>query len=100
MLFLILIFMEIYLLKPAIDDNKVNISFIDNGKGISEEDIPRIFEKYASYAKKFKQVGTGLGLYLTKQIIELHNGEIIVESQLEKGSNFTFFLPHVHALVK
>ncbi|MDD3150324.1 MAG: response regulator [Candidatus Gastranaerophilales bacterium] len=69
------------------------ISFIDNGRGISKEDLPMLFDKYMSYARKFRQIGTGLGLYVSKQIIEEHKGTIFVESEEDKGSTFTFTLP-------
>jgi PAS domain S-box-containing protein len=73
--------------------NTAVVSFIDNGKGISEEDLPNLFNKYQSFSKKFRLVGTGLGLYLSKHILENHNGEIAVESKEGKGSVFTFKLP-------
>ena len=85
-------------IKSEIKHNEVQISFIDNGKGIPEHDISNLFNKYTSQAKKFRQVGTGLGLYLSKQIIEIHGGSIIVESEENKGSKFTFSLPLVHTL--
>ena len=81
------------IIKSYTANNKLTVSFIDSGRGISEEDILKIFEKYTSYAKKFKQVGTGLGLYLTKQIVEMHEGNIFAESRLNKGSTFTFSIP-------
>lgn len=71
----------------------VMVSFKDNGKGISEEEIKTIFDKYTSHAKKFRQVGTGLGLYLAKHIVEMHGGEISVKSEPGKGSCFTVSLP-------
>ncbi|MDD3014855.1 MAG: ATP-binding protein, partial [Candidatus Gastranaerophilales bacterium] len=86
-------------IKSEIKYNEVQISFIDNGKGISEQDMSMLFNKYTSHAKKFRQVGTGLGLYLSKQIVEAHGGSITIESQENKGSKFTFSLPLVHSLV-
>lgn len=71
----------------------VIISFKDNGKGISQDELPKLFNKYQSFAKKFKQVGAGLGLYLSKQIVESHDGIISVESEEGKGSTFTIKLP-------
>ena len=81
------------IIKTEFDDEKIKLSFIDNGKGISKEDIAGLFNKYTSYAKKFRQVGTGLGLYLCKQVITAHGGEIFVESQKGKGSTFSFIIP-------
>lgn len=71
----------------------ISISVADNGKGILKEDLPIIFHKYKSGAKKFKQIGTGLGLYVTKQIIEAHGGKILVKSKENKGTVFTILLP-------
>ncbi|OGI03036.1 MAG: hypothetical protein A2104_01830 [Candidatus Melainabacteria bacterium GWF2_32_7] len=81
------------IVKTNFDDKEIRVSFIDNGKGISQEDISNLFSKYTSYAKKFRQVGTGLGLYLCKQVINAHGGNILVESIEGKGSNFTFSIP-------
>jgi signal transduction histidine kinase len=73
--------------------NKVKVAFKDNGHGISKEDLKHLFNKYVSYAKRFRQIGTGLGLYVSKQITDLHNGKIFVQSEENKGSIFTFELP-------
>jgi len=81
------------IISSRLKDDTVIISFIDNGKGISQEEISTLFNKYQSYAKKFRQVGTGLGLYLSKQIIESHNGTISVISEEGSGSVFTIKLP-------
>lgn len=80
-------------IKTEANDKNAIVSFIDNGRGISKEDVLNLFNKYASYAKKFRQVGTGLGLYLCKQIIDSHNGKIQVESEEGKGSAFIFSIP-------
>lgn len=73
-------------------ENHTSVEIIDNGRGLSEEDIANLFNKYTSYAKKFRQIGTGLGLYLSKQIVEAHNGNIFVQSQEGQGSTFGFSL--------
>lgn len=73
--------------------NNLNISFKDNGYGISEERLSHIFEKYNTNSKKFRHVGTGLGLYISKKIAELHGGTISVESEENVGSCFTFSIP-------
>lgn len=73
------------------------VSIIDNGKGISAEDIPKLFQKFAmvgtNYLVKQNTQGTGLGLYLSKSIIELMGGKIWAQSEgLGKGSKFSFTL--------
>lgn len=74
-------------------DNFINISIIDYGKGISKEEIEKIFNKYYSTAKKFRKIGTGLGLYLSHQIVKSHGGEIIVTSEENISTEFCVKLP-------
>ena len=81
------------IISSRLKNDTIIISFIDNGKGLSQEEISTLFNKYQSFAKKFRQVGTGLGLYLSKQIIESHNGTISVISEEGSGSVFTIKLP-------
>ncbi len=69
------------------------VSVEDTGQGITPEDLQTLFERYKSMAKKFRQVGTGLGLYLSRMIVEAHGGQIQVESEVGKGSRFFFSLP-------
>lgn len=71
----------------------IEVLVSDNGRGIPAIDLDNIFEKYFSTSKKMRKVGTGLGLYLSKQIIEKHGGKIWVESEIDKGSKFYFNLP-------
>lgn len=76
-------------------ENKLNITVADTGIGISEDKFERIFESFeqaeGSTARDYG--GTGLGLAVTKQLVELHDGEITVKSQRGVGSQFTFTLP-------
>ena len=65
----------------------------DFGAGISKEDIDKIFNKYFSAAKKFRKIGTGLGLYLALQIVKSHGGELTVESKEGEYTEFTIKLP-------
>lgn len=73
-------------------DNMIEISVRDSGIGISKQEQPNIFGKFfrAENAKKQDSVGSGLGLYTTKRIVETHKGKIWFES--EEGSGTTFFL--------
>ncbi len=72
----------------------VEITVIDNGIGISRNDMPRIFERFYTVDKgRSRELGgTGLGLSIVKHIIEAHGGEVNVESELGKGSRFSFTL--------
>lgn len=71
----------------------LSFSVRDEGPGIEEDIMTRIFEKYQR--NKFdKTKGTGLGLAIAREIIEAHKGKITVESELGKGSTFTFTLPY------
>lgn len=64
----------------------------DTGPGISEEDLPYVFDRYWQARKDRK--GSGLGLYIAKGIVEAHGGQIRVESRLGKGTRFSFQLPY------
>lgn len=77
-------------------DPMLRISVIDQGFGISEEDQKRLFrERYfrSTNQRALEQPGTGLGMTLTYGIVEKHNGEIWVESELGKGSTFHVAIP-------
>jgi two-component system NtrC family sensor kinase len=75
--------------KPSGDD-KVEINIIDNGKGISEKDLPHIFEPFFTTKKGY---GTGLGLSITYGIVKKLGGEIFVESKVNEGTKFTLIFP-------
>jgi signal transduction histidine kinase len=68
----------------------------DNGRGIAKADFPKLFKKFGRLDRSFATVaqtgGTGLGLYICKQIIDLHRGKIGVKSKLGKGATFSFGL--------
>ena len=76
-------------------ENVVKIIVQDNGIGMSKDKLEHIFDKYVSYAKRFRQLGTGLGLYVAKKIIEAHGGKITVFSKVNEGSTFTIELPSI-----
>lgn len=69
------------------------VSIIDEGVGIAEENLAKIFEKFYRVESTEKIEGTGLGLTIAKYIVEAHNGKIWVESQVGLGSKFIFSLP-------
>ena len=71
----------------------ITISVIDFGQGIPEKEIGLIFNKYYSASKKFRKIGTGLGLYLSQQIILAHGGEITVRSEENVETEFCVKLP-------
>ena len=71
----------------------VVITVKDFGAGISRRDIENIFNRYYSAGKKFHKIGTGLGLYLARQIILSHGGELTVESEEGKYTEFCIKLP-------
>lgn len=67
----------------------------DTGEGIPKESLPHLFTKFFRISGKLEQTtkGTGLGLYISKEIVQMHHGEIWVESEVGKGSTFSFSLP-------
>jgi len=91
-------------------DNEITISAVheaqngvmviavrDKGFGISQEEIPNLFKKFYRIKNEASRgiAGTGLGLYIVKQMVEAHQGKIWVESMLNQGSTFSFSLPIV-----
>lgn len=75
--------------------DQVECCVADTGRGISEEDSSRVFGKFEQFGdhQGAKEKGTGLGLNICKKIVELHHGEIWMESVLGKGTKFIFTLP-------
>jgi len=73
-------------------DNAV-IRVSDRGPGISPEDQPHIFEKFYRSAKTSQVHGAGLGLFIVKRIVDLHDGNISIDSQPGAGATFTVELP-------
>ena len=78
----------------TVSDGKVRISVTDTGKGIAKEDLPYIWDRYYKVDKVHKRavVGTGLGLAIVKSILEAHNADFGVESEVGVGSTFYFEL--------
>jgi len=77
------------------DESHIMIDVVDTGYGISNEDLPHIFDKFfrSSHESIQGQTGSGLGLALSREIIRLHNGEIEVTSKTGQGTHFTVTLP-------
>lgn len=82
------------IVKQSIKGNIVRIEVIDHGEGISQSDLPHIWDRYYKVDKKHKRpiMGTGLGLSIVKKVIEMHDGEYGAESEVGKGSIFWFQL--------
>jgi len=83
----------------GLDGDHARVSVRDSGIGIATADQARIFEEFRQAAQRSdaSAQGTGLGLTLTKAFVELHGGRIWVESEIGKGSTFSFTLPLGHA---
>lgn len=76
------------------DAGRIRFEVIDTGRGISDEGKKKLFQKFSQVNRQLdEQKGTGLGLYISKNFIELHKGRIWVESEEGKGSDFIFELP-------
>ena len=77
------------------ENGGILVQVIDKGIGIPADAIPRLFQKFSRVVGSMTRAGsgTGLGLYIVKQIVEAHGGQIWVESELGKGSTFSFTLP-------
>lgn len=84
-----------------VSTNRVNdqviITVTDSGKGISKRDQTKIFDKYYRTKTSEKVEGVGFGLFITKQIVEAHQGTIKVNSKVGKGSKFSLLLPTTHS---
>jgi len=80
-------------------DDYIKIRVEDSGCGIDQEHLPRLFERFyrADLARSRSLGGTGLGLAIVKHVAHAHRGEVMVTSEVGKGSCFTFLLPRVQA---
>ncbi|MEO8821047.1 MAG: ATP-binding protein [Ginsengibacter sp.] len=84
-----------------VDGKKILVEITDNGYGIAEEHLPRIFERFyrTDLARARKAGGSGLGLSIVKHIIEAHGDTIHVRSKIDVGTTFGFLLPSSKAAV-
>ncbi len=73
--------------------NQLTFAIQDYGRGIPKQDIPHLFQRFSQGTSKVRSSGTGLGLYLSRQIIAAHQGHIWVESTEGEGTTFYFTLP-------
>jgi len=74
-------------------DGKLTISVVDQGAGINSEDRKHLFERFYRTATGRKAGGLGLGLFIVKQIVEAHGGQLRVDSEVGKGSTFSIEIP-------
>lgn len=90
---------QVILVASTRGDDHVEIAVTDEGIGISLKDQERIFERYIqlqpSDSEAEGRAGSGLGLHITRQLVELHDGTIAVRSELGRGSTFTVTLPRL-----
>lgn len=73
--------------------DEILISVVDQGRGIAPEDRSRLFQRFAQTKHLPSPGGVGLGLYITRLLVEAHGGRIWIESKLGHGSSFNFTLP-------
>jgi signal transduction histidine kinase len=73
-------------------ESEIMVEVSDTGEGIAPENIDKVFDKFTRVTAEKKE-GTGLGLPIAKDIVDLHKGRMWVKSELGKGSNFYFTLP-------
>ncbi len=76
----------------AVEDGQVKVAVADRGDGIPDSDLPRVFTKFFRRAET-RPTGSGLGLWISRGLVEAHGGRLVVESEVGRGSVFTFTLP-------
>ncbi|HEY9197440.1 MAG TPA: ATP-binding protein, partial [Mucilaginibacter sp.] len=79
---------------PQTDEYRLLVMIEDTGKGISQEQQANLFSKFYQTNSAKGQTGSGLGLYICKQLVELQKGQISVKSNVGSGTTFTFFIPY------
>jgi two-component system sensor histidine kinase BaeS len=82
-------------IRGAVSGNSVTISVADKGQGIAEDDLPMVWDRFFRIEKSRsrKDGGAGLGLSITREIVQAHNGTVNAESVVGQGSVFSFTLP-------
>ena len=81
------------IIRSELYNEKIKLLFTNKGSGISADDLDLIFQKYYCGHSKFRKAGTGLGLYLSQQIVLAHNGKIEVDSSKQEETTFILTLP-------
>jgi signal transduction histidine kinase len=81
------------MLGASAQGRNVVVTIADRGPGISQQDLPHIFDKYYRASGSRKKEGLGIGLYSTRLLVQLHGGRVWVESELGKGTTFYVALP-------
>lgn len=76
-------------------DNRIELYVEDNGPGIAKEDLSHVFDRYYTGKSYERKLGSGLGLYVCKKLVEIHKGEILAESETGKFTRFTIKLPNI-----
>ncbi len=79
-------------IKISFENKNARVDIIDFGEGLSKEDIDKLFKRFSQGTSKKRSASTGLGLYLSRQIVEAHNGKIFAEGEIDKGCTFSFIL--------
>jgi signal transduction histidine kinase len=77
----------------VVEADQIAVTIEDNGIGIPEKDLGRLFDRYFRASNVSGMVGTGVGLYLVRMVVALHDGDVSVESKEGEGSRFTVRLP-------
>lgn len=90
------------IVKQQVSNNVVVVEVIDEGEGINEEDLPLIWDRYFKVDKSHERAskGSGIGLAIAKEILELHNFDYVVKSTIGKGSIFYFSIPVIKIIEK
>lgn len=89
---------ELVEISARLDNGQIMVSCKDRGIGIPARDLDQLFERYYRGSNVSGIVGTGVGLYLVKMVVEVHAGEIAVDSKEGQGSTFTVRLPRKPAI--
>lgn len=79
--------------RASVDETKLRVAVTDTGIGIEKDDLPYVFDRYWHSKRKGRSIGSGLGLTIARGIVEAHGGAISVDSEIGRGSTFSFVIP-------